>query len=132
MYNYAVNFFITFLRALSNSLTRRHKKIKPKICRRFTMATKKAENLNKGLLVEDVVAATGLTKKQAAAAVAAVLGSVQKTLKKGGKVAIVGFGTFGTSKRKARKGINPKTKEQIKIAAKTVVKFKASSALLGK
>ncbi|MBR4466240.1 HU family DNA-binding protein, partial [bacterium] len=95
------------------------------------MATKKAENLNKGLLVEDVVAATGLTKKQAAAAVAAVLGSVQKTLKKGGKVAIVGFGTFGTSKRKARKGINPKTKEQIKIAAKTVVKFKASSALLG-
>ena len=96
------------------------------------MATKKAENLNKGLLVEDVVAATGLTKKQAAAAVAAVLGSVQKTLKKGGKVAIVGFGTFGTSKRKARKGINPKTKEQIKIAAKTVVKFKASTALLGK
>lgn len=96
------------------------------------MATKKAENLNKGLLVEDVVAATGLTKKQATAAVGAVLGSVQKTLKKGGKVAIVGFGTFGTSKRKARKGINPKTKEQIKIAAKTVVKFKASSALLGK
>lgn len=96
------------------------------------MATKKAENLNKGLLVEEVVAATGLTKKQAAAAVGAVLGSVQKTLKKGGKVAIVGFGTFGTSKRKARKGINPKTKEQIKIAAKTVVKFKASSALLGK
>ena len=85
------------------------------------MATKKAENLNKGLLVEDVVAATGLTKKQATAAVGAVLGSVQKTLKKGGKVAIVGFGTFATSKRKARKGINPKTKEQIKIAAKTVV-----------
>ena len=81
------------------------------------MATKKAENLNKGLLVEDVVAATGLTKKQATAAVGAVLGSVQKTLKKGGKVAIVGFGTFATSKRKARKGINPKTKEQIKIAA---------------
>ena len=96
------------------------------------MATKKAENLNKGLLVEDVVAATGLTKKQATAAVGAVLGSVQKTLKKGGKVAIVGFGTFATSKRKARKDINPKTKEQIKIAAKTVVKFKASSALLGK
>ena len=96
------------------------------------MATKKAENLNKGLLVEEVVAATGLTKKQATAAVGAVLGSVQKTLKKGGKVAIVGFGTFATSKRKARKGINPKTKEQIKIAAKTVVKFKASSALLGK
>lgn len=96
------------------------------------MATKKAENLNKGVLVEEVAAAAGLSKKQATAAVAAVLGSVQKTLKKGGKVAIVGFGTFGTSKRKARKGINPKTKEQIKIAAKTVVKFKASSALLGK
>jgi DNA-binding protein HU-beta len=96
------------------------------------MATKKAENLNKGVLVEEVAAAAGLSKKQATAAVAAVLGSVQKTLKKGGKVAIVGFGTFATSKRKARKGINPKTKEQIKIAAKTVVKFKASSALLGK
>ena len=96
------------------------------------MATKKAENLNKGVLVEEVAAAAGLSKKQATAAVAAVLGSVQKTLKKGGKVAIVGFGTFATSKRKARKGINPKTKEQIKIAAKTVVKFKASTALLGK
>ncbi|MBR5623721.1 HU family DNA-binding protein [bacterium] len=96
------------------------------------MATKKTGNLNKGQLVETVAAEAGVTKKQAAAAVASVLGAVQKTLKKGGKVAIVGFGTFGTAKRKARKGINPKTKQQIKIAAKTVVKFKASSALLGK
>lgn len=96
------------------------------------MATKKPENLNKGSLVETVATKAGVTKKQAAAAVAAVLCAVQTTLKKGGKVAIVGFGTFGTAKRKARKGINPKTKQQIKIAAKTVVKFKASSALLGK
>ncbi len=96
------------------------------------MATKKPENLNKGLLVEAVAAEAKITKKQAADAVASVLGAFQKTLKKGGKVAIVGFGTFATTKRKARKGINPKTKEQIKIAAKTVVKFKASTALLGK
>lgn len=97
------------------------------------MATaKKVENLNKGVLVELVAKECDVTKKVAATAVATVLESVQKTLKKGGKVALVGFGTFGTVKRPARKGINPKTKAAIKIPAKTVVKFKASSTFLGK
>ena len=89
------------------------------------MATKKAENLNKGVLVEEVAAAAGLSKKQATAAVAAVLGSVQKTLKKGGKVAIVGFGTFEVKNVAAKEGINPATGAKIKIAAskKPVLKF---------
>ena len=97
------------------------------------MATKTTPaNLNKGLIIDAVSKEAEISKKAAAAAVAAVLDSIQKTLKKGGKVALVGFGTFGTVKRPARKGINPQTKEKITIKAKTVVKFKASSAFLGK
>ena len=84
------------------------------------MATKKPENLNKGSLVETVATKAGVTKKQAAAAVAAVLCAVQTTLKKGGKVAIVGFGTFGTAKRKARKGINPSTSATSSSAGPTM------------
>lgn len=98
------------------------------------MATtkKSPENLNKGLLIEAVATQAGISKKDATNAVSTVLAAIQKTLKKGGKVAVVGFGTFSTSKRKARNGINPLTKKAIKIPAKTIVKFKASSALLGK
>ena len=54
---------------------------------------------------------------------------LEQGLKKGDKVALVGFGTFSTAKRSARTGINPQTKKSIKIAAKTVAKFKAGSEL---
>ena len=85
--------------------------------------------MNKGELIEAVVKATGLTKKDGEAAVKAVLDSIQGALKKGDKVALIGFGTFEVKKTAARKGINPLTKEQIKIPAGKKESFKAGAAL---
>ena len=85
--------------------------------------------MNKGELIEAVVKATGLTKKDGEAAVKAVLDSIQGALKKGDKVALIGFGTFEVKKTAARKGINPRTKEAINIAATKVPAFKAGRAL---
>ena len=65
----------------------------------------------------------------AQAAVDAVFGSITKTLKKKGTVTLVGFGTFKVDKRKARKGRNPQTGEEIKIKAKKVPKFVPGKAL---
>lgn len=85
--------------------------------------------MNKGDLVDIVAAAADITKSQASDAVSAVFDSIEKTMKKGGKAAFVGFGTFSTSKRAARDGRNPRTGETIKIKAKTLVKFKAGKGL---
>lgn len=85
--------------------------------------------MNKGDLIDVVAAQADITKSQATEAVAAVFDSIQKTLKTGGKAAFVGFGTFSTSRRAERQGRNPRTGETIKIAAKTLVKFKAGKAL---
>ena len=85
--------------------------------------------MNKGELVEAIAKDAKLAKKDAAAALDAVLTSVQKTLKKGNKVTLIGFGTFQVVKRAARMGVNPATGEKIKIKAKKVVKFKAGSKL---
>ncbi len=85
--------------------------------------------MNKGDLVDVVASAADITKSQAADAVNAVFDNIQKTLKKGDKAAFVGFGTFSTSRRAARDGRNPRTGETIKIAAKTLVKFKAGKGL---
>ena len=85
--------------------------------------------MNKGELVEAIAKESKLAKKDAAAALDAVLTSVQKTLKKGNKVTLIGFGTFQVVKRAARMGVNPATGEKIKIKAKKVVKFKAGSKL---
>ena len=84
---------------------------------------------NKAELVNNVAAATNLTKKDATAAVDAVFASIQDTLAKGEKVQLIGFGNFEVSKRPAREGINPATKEKITIAAANVPKFKAGKAL---
>ena len=62
-------------------------------------------------------------------AISAALAAIQKALKKGDSVTLVGFGTFSVSKRKARKGRNPQTGEAIKIAAKKVPVFKAGKGL---
>jgi len=70
-----------------------------------------------------------LTKVDSAKALNATLAAIQKSLKKGDDVTLVGFGSFKVVKKAARKGINPRTKEQIKIAAKKVVKFKAGAGL---
>ena len=85
--------------------------------------------MSKTELVEFVAAKAGLTKADAGRALDAVLEGVTTGLKKEGKVALVGFGTFAAKKRAARNGINPLTKKPIKIAAKTVATFKAGSKL---
>ena len=80
-------------------------------------------------LVNQVAEAAGLQKKDADKAVSAMLDAITKALKEGDKVALVGFGTFETRKREARKGLNPQTKEPIDIPAATVPAFKAGKAL---
>ena len=73
--------------------------------------------MNKGDLVSEVAKVVG-TKKEAQAAVDCVLASITKSLKKKNAVTLVGFGTFKVDKRKARKGRNPQTGEEINIKAK--------------
>lgn len=85
--------------------------------------------MNKTELVDAIAKEAGLTKKDAANAVDAFVEVVSKELKKKGKVQLIGFGTFETSKRAARTGKNPQTGEAIKIPAATVPKFKAGKAL---
>lgn len=84
--------------------------------------------MNKAQLIGEVAKVT-CTKKEAELAVGAALAAITKALKKGDSVTIVGFGTFGVNKRKARKGRNPRTGEAIKIAAKKVPVFKAGKGL---
>ncbi len=71
----------------------------------------------------------GLTKKAAGEAFAAVIESISKSLKKGDRVQIPGFGSFAVSKRGARKGRNPKTGATISIKASKNVRFKAGKEL---
>ena len=85
--------------------------------------------MNKTELVNAIAAEAKLTKVQAKDALEATLKAVADTLKKGDKVALIGFGTFSVNKRAARTGINPMTKKAIKIPAKKVVKFKAGKEL---
>lgn len=85
--------------------------------------------MTKPELVEEVAKKACVQKKVAAAAVDAVLGAVSTTLKKGGQVALVGFGTFGVRKRAARIGKNPRTGERIEIAATKVPFFRAGKQL---
>lgn len=80
-------------------------------------------------LIELIAAKAGLTKADAGRALDATLEGIQEGLKKDGKVALVGFGTFSAKKRAAREGINPLTKQPLKIPAKTVASFKAGSKL---
>jgi len=84
--------------------------------------------MNKAELIDEVAKVT-CSKKEAGSAVDATIAAIQKALKKGDAVTLVGFGTFGVSKRKARKGRNPQTGEAIKIAAKKVPVFKAGKGL---
>ncbi|MBK6771973.1 MAG: HU family DNA-binding protein [Ignavibacteria bacterium] len=85
--------------------------------------------MTKEELIDKMAADAKTTKVQARAALESLMESVKKTLKKGGKISLVGFGTFSISKRKARIGRNPQTGKEIKIAAKKVAKFKAGKTL---
>jgi DNA-binding protein HU-beta len=84
--------------------------------------------MNKGDLVNEVSKVLK-SKKEAQAAVDAVLSGITRTLEKGESVSLVGFGTFKVATRKARKGRNPQTGEEIYIAASKVPKFVAGKAL---
>ena len=84
--------------------------------------------MNKAELIEEVAKVT-CSKKEAGEAVGATFAAIQKALKKGEAVTLVGFGTFRVNKRKARKGRNPQTGDVIKIAAKKVPVFKAGQGL---
>ncbi|MBQ3140947.1 MAG: HU family DNA-binding protein [Clostridia bacterium] len=85
--------------------------------------------MTKAELVNAMMEKTGLTKKNCEKAVAAFTDTVTDALSKGDKVALAGFGTFEVRERKARTGINPKTKEKIAIAAAKAPAFKAGKAL---
>ena len=85
--------------------------------------------MNKTELVQAIAENANLTKVQAKAALDATLDAVTGAMKKGDKVALIGFGTFQVIKKDARQGINPMTKAKIKIPAKKVVKFKAGADL---
>ncbi|HID57119.1 TPA: HU family DNA-binding protein [Candidatus Poribacteria bacterium] len=80
-------------------------------------------------LVAAVVEKAGLTKKQAAAAVDAVLDTIRESLASGEKVSLIGFGSFDVKERKAREGRNPQTGEKIQIPAKKVPVFKPGKQL---
>ena len=92
--------------------------------------------MNKQELIKRVSQQAHLDEKEAAAAVNAVLGSIEETLANGEKVQIIGFGTFETRERGARPGRNPQTGEVIEVAAATIPAFKAGkelkAAVLGK
>ncbi len=85
--------------------------------------------MNKAQLIDAMAADAGITKAQAKKALDSFINNVEKTLKKGGKVTLIGFGTFSVQTRKARDGRNPATGAKIKIPAKKIVKFKAGSNL---
>ncbi len=85
--------------------------------------------MNKAQLIDAIAAQAGLTKAGAKKALNATVGAITGALKKGDRVALVGFGSFSVSKRSARTGRNPQTGKEIKIPAKKVVKFKAGAEL---
>ncbi|MBI3235644.1 MAG: HU family DNA-binding protein [Bacteroidetes bacterium] len=85
--------------------------------------------MNKSDLISKMAGDAKITKVQAQSALNSFMGATQTALKKGDKVILVGFGTFSVAQRSARKGRNPQTGKEIKIAAKKVVKFKAGTEL---
>ena len=92
----------------------------------------KIQIMNKAELITKLAEDAGITKTQANDALDSFVEAVTKTLKGGGKVTLVGFGTFSVSKRAARNGRNPQTGAVIKIKARKVAKFKAGKELAGK
>lgn len=80
-------------------------------------------------LVNVIAMDAKLTKKQANAVIGAFIGAVGEALKGGDKVSLIGFGSFHVSQRKARTGVNPKTKKKITIAAHPAPVFKAGKEL---
>lgn len=85
--------------------------------------------MNKTELIEHIAMNADLSKADAGRALEATLGAITTTLRKGGAVTLVGFGTFAVGKRTARTGRNPRTGAAVKIKAAKVPKFKAGKGL---
>ena len=85
--------------------------------------------MNRTELIASMSEKSRLTKKDSEAALSAFLEAVEAALKDGDKVQLVGFGTFEVKDRPARVGVNPQTKEKVKIAASKAPAFKAGKAL---
>lgn len=85
--------------------------------------------MNKTEFINAVAEKSGLSKVDAKKAVEAFVETVSGELKEGGKVALLGFGSFSVAEKSARKGVNPKTKQPIEIPARKSVKFKAGAEL---
>ncbi|MDO9528019.1 MAG: HU family DNA-binding protein [Syntrophales bacterium] len=88
--------------------------------------------MTKAELIAAIANDAGITKVAAAKALGSYMETVTQELKKNGKFGLVGFGSFKVVKRKARKGRNPQTGEEIKIKARKVVRFKPGMALTNK
>jgi DNA-binding protein HU-beta len=85
--------------------------------------------MTKADLIGKVATKAGLTKAEAAKALDSTVEAIKEALKKGEKVTLVGFGSFYVTKRKARKGRNPRTGQEIKIPATKIPKFSAGKSL---
>ena len=84
--------------------------------------------MNKQELIRKIAADAELTQKQAAAALESAVAAIKETVAAGDKVQLIGFGTFDSKKREARKGRNPRNGKTVKIAAATTPVFKAGKA----
>ena len=85
--------------------------------------------MNKGDLIDKIADGAGISKASAATAIDTAVSSITTALRKGERVALIGFGTFSVSSRKARNGRNPQTGATIKIAARKVAKFTPGAEL---
>ena len=88
--------------------------------------------MNKTEFINAVAEKSGLSKVDYKKAVEAFIQTISNEMKEGGKISLLGFGSFSTTEKAARKGVNPKTKEVIDIPARKVVKFKAGAELTDK
>jgi DNA-binding protein HU-beta len=87
------------------------------------------ETMNKADLIDKIAAGADISKAAAATAIDTAVDSITSALRKGDRVALIGFGTFSVSQRKARNGRNPQTGATIKIAARKVAKFTPGAEL---
>ena len=88
--------------------------------------------MNKTEFINAVAEQSGLSKVDSKKAVEAFIQTISNEMKEGGKISLLGFGSFSTTEKAARKGVNPKTKEVIDIPARKVVKFKVGAELTDK
>jgi DNA-binding protein HU-beta len=84
--------------------------------------------MNKEELISEISKKTKVSKKEAGMILSATIDTIQSQVKKGEKITLVGFGTFSKKHRDARKGRNPQTGKELKIAAKNVPSFSAGKA----